>query len=1140
MKLALHALALLLFTAQAATAQVVISQVNGNGGLTGDTYDRDFVELFNKGTTTVDLDGWSLLLFADLGTAGSPFTPTWTTLPLTGTIDPGQYLLIIPTTLRGSLSATVTSPPLPPADLLATPETERNLGSSANAVALMNAVITLNDGDCPVGHPNLVDFIRYGLSNAICFEGSGPIIGPTAAQRAVLRADDGCTDTNENINDLFVGQFPDPRNGYENRFVSSVFLEPSVINGDITPSAIRVSRGFSPCNPLPPGNLAGATADLSAFGLSSNQMLFDDGLHGDLGASDGVYGFSFDIAANQAPGRYDVAVTATGNGGGMTLASTAILWVFPAVATNDLCTSPIALSGTGPVLFSGYVNTANASADEDSGSCNGDTVTKHSVWFSYTHATGGAIRIEETSSEDIVASVFTGCGGASAACQRNELGDFYIPMAAGVPMLIQIGQETGSSQVPRVPLNLTIYYEPGVDNDTVCGALPLELGSATLTPNAAATAAVEENGLGISCDQGTNPPEARRGVWYTYTAPASGATIMFSESTSNFTDMSAFTSSDGTCNGTLTEAGCVKESALRPYLHLLPNTTYFILFSLDTFSVIPQVPYHIEVTIFPNADNDTACTAEEIVFQSNYTVNSIATTPDSGHSGSTCTTAVSRFHGVWYTFTSGPGQTGAIRMIESGESDIFWNVYTGPNCAVLTPAACPFSEDAGVAVVPDTTYWILLSLSDTSSSTARTNGDYEITFEFYPTPSNDTPCGAIDVLPPGLTDDFYGPAATVDIDTTCNFNIPVQTTTNNGGWYRIQLSEPKLLTVTDSGSDDMVFALFTDSDCNDLTTGDEIDCKMGGAIPSDVAHFELEAGPVYWLLAGKISTSFPFGMYNLTIDLLDPPGACCHGDACEILTEPECTGYFAGAFTNCGDVPQYEDPVAEPIPEVSGGLPGLLTKTINVPDSGTIDDIKVLIDINHAKVGDLIITLQAPDFTTQDLIRRIDDTDGGCPNFGSQGRLTDLGGVYIFDDQSVNPYGPSMPPAAKYFDFTGLVVLPGHYKPTTCNDVVVSLNDAFAGHSITGDWVLTITDNQNGSTGTLNRWGLIINYGDSPTCTCHGDLDAGGTVNGADIQPFVDCVISGLGANCPCADFSGNGTPGVEDVAEFVDRLLGT
>jgi len=39
---------------------VVISQVYGGGGNSGATLKSDFIELFNFGSTSVNLSGWSL------------------------------------------------------------------------------------------------------------------------------------------------------------------------------------------------------------------------------------------------------------------------------------------------------------------------------------------------------------------------------------------------------------------------------------------------------------------------------------------------------------------------------------------------------------------------------------------------------------------------------------------------------------------------------------------------------------------------------------------------------------------------------------------------------------------------------------------------------------------------------------------------------------------------------------------------------------------------------------------------------------------------------------------------------------------------------------------------------------------------
>src|SRR6266849_1682948 len=44
----------------AVSADIVISQVYGGGGNSGAPYANDFIELFNRGTTTVSLAGWSV------------------------------------------------------------------------------------------------------------------------------------------------------------------------------------------------------------------------------------------------------------------------------------------------------------------------------------------------------------------------------------------------------------------------------------------------------------------------------------------------------------------------------------------------------------------------------------------------------------------------------------------------------------------------------------------------------------------------------------------------------------------------------------------------------------------------------------------------------------------------------------------------------------------------------------------------------------------------------------------------------------------------------------------------------------------------------------------------------------------------
>src|ERR1043165_3055522 len=76
--------------ASVASSQVVISQIFGGGGISNAVYRNDFVELFNAGTTTVDLAGWSLQYRNVNDTTGLG----WTRTTLVGTIPPGGYFLI--------------------------------------------------------------------------------------------------------------------------------------------------------------------------------------------------------------------------------------------------------------------------------------------------------------------------------------------------------------------------------------------------------------------------------------------------------------------------------------------------------------------------------------------------------------------------------------------------------------------------------------------------------------------------------------------------------------------------------------------------------------------------------------------------------------------------------------------------------------------------------------------------------------------------------------------------------------------------------------------------------------------------------------------------------------------------------------
>ena len=168
---------------------LVISQVYGGGGNSGATYTNDFIELYNAGSTSVDLSTYAVQYASATGSS-------WSSTNLSGSVSPGHYYLV----QEAAGSATVKALPTPEAS------GSINLSSASGKVALTKTQTLLTVSN-PVGTSPVVDFVGYGTANA--YEGSGD--APTlTASTAALRAGGGATDTNNNAAD-FTAATPTPR-----------------------------------------------------------------------------------------------------------------------------------------------------------------------------------------------------------------------------------------------------------------------------------------------------------------------------------------------------------------------------------------------------------------------------------------------------------------------------------------------------------------------------------------------------------------------------------------------------------------------------------------------------------------------------------------------------------------------------------------------------------------------------------------------------------------------------------------------------------------------------------------------------------------------------------------------------------------
>ena len=276
----------------AVSPDVVISQVYGAGGNSGASFQNDFIELFNRGNSTVNLTGWAVQYASATGT-------TWAKTDLSGMLAPGKYLLI-------QQAGGANGSPLPAPDVTGTIA----MAATAGKVVLTNTNTLIASGtSCPSG-ATVVDILGYGTT-ANCFEGAAPTAN-LSATTAALRASNGCTETDNNSTDFAVAA-PNPRNSATAAIVCGAPTNPTGI-GSASPNPVNAGNVVLLTVNVTPGTNPASTgitvtANLSSIGGSASQMLFDDGSNGDATPNDNVFSFQTQIPAMTMPGANVFAVT---------------------------------------------------------------------------------------------------------------------------------------------------------------------------------------------------------------------------------------------------------------------------------------------------------------------------------------------------------------------------------------------------------------------------------------------------------------------------------------------------------------------------------------------------------------------------------------------------------------------------------------------------------------------------------------------------------------------------------------------------------------------------------------------------------------------------------------------------------------
>ena len=264
----------------APSTTIVISQVYGGGGNSGATYKNDFIELYNIGSSTVNVSTWSVQYAATTGTS-------WQRTNLSGSIAPGAHYLIQEAAGAGGTTN------------LPTPDATGSIPMSATAgkVVLVSNQTTITSGTtCPSA--SVVDLVGYGTGTN-CSETS-----PTATLSNTTAALRGSSDTDNNSADFTVGA-PNPRNGSTSPTGVGAANPAAVPQGGTSVLTVTVTPGTTPTS-----TGIQVTGDLTAIGGSATQQFYDDGLTGgDQTANDNVFTYTATVPGATTPGNKSLPFT---------------------------------------------------------------------------------------------------------------------------------------------------------------------------------------------------------------------------------------------------------------------------------------------------------------------------------------------------------------------------------------------------------------------------------------------------------------------------------------------------------------------------------------------------------------------------------------------------------------------------------------------------------------------------------------------------------------------------------------------------------------------------------------------------------------------------------------------------------------
>ena len=580
--------------------------------------------------------------------------------------------------------------------------------------------------------------------------------------------------------------------------------------------------------------------------------------------------------------------TPTGSGGSL-----------PLIGGDD-CSSAAPIAGTGTFPFDTSGATTSAQQQGCGGGCDSD------VWFSWTAPTTGVATASLCggTSMDSVLAIWSGsgCGASPLGCDDDGYcsGVFTVqstvlfPVTAGSSYMIQIGgffQSIGPGS-----FTLSVALPPANDN---CTSPTTIVGTGSFPfDNSAASTGTQGQNESLCLAYGSTT--VANDVWFTWTAPASGCTII--DNCGDAVDAKVAVYQGSGCPVTGTALACNDDSCglqSKISFNATAGTTYTIQFGTYPFTFGGAGNFNI-TQVGAGIGNDNCSNPTVIAGTGVFPFdNSAATTGCEGQNEAACAAQYGQFtvdNDVWFTWTA--PTTGFAVWDDCGLTGIDTKVaaYQGAGCPVAGTAlaciddSCPgFQSTLVWPVTAGTTYTIQVG-----NFPGATGGIGSFSLNVVLPPTNDDCTGSIALGPVGpypfaLLGASTG--ATGQNEPLCNFYG--MTAVENDIWYTWTAPSTgrASLSLCAGSSFDSKVAVYAGSGCP--TAGSAIACNDDACGLTSEMCFDVTGGSTYTIQVG----TFPgagntfVGSFDINLGPALPPCTLDDGTTENLLT-----------WTNGGDM----------------------------------------------------------------------------------------------------------------------------------------------------------------------------------------------------------------------------------------------